>query len=283
MDELVEYLHRAAPENIIIGEDDCNLLILGDGSQTPAAVKMLLFAVGCTGSITEETIHELRGKYLHNPVFRQLFDCGKKMASIAEIPFIMIGYQKWAIDGDVGKQIETMKFMARKICPEDKKEKPIIFASDEFVSYLYGQIGMDWHGSGTHKEENKRLADIFHVWSRSKLSAQLVKQDFDAIYADQDRFAMIEVKRSPARTVRAWSPYRNDSRNYDIQNQFAKIIKAPFFTFHHNGGTCGDATRIGCYKILDVNTNEKTEWIKYQKSIIRAGQIIGILKGKEKE
>lgn len=49
---------------------------------------------------------------------------------------------------------------------------------------------MDCSDEGTNKEKNKSLADAFHMWSRSKLSSQLVKQDFDAIYNGQDGFSM---------------------------------------------------------------------------------------------
>lgn len=278
MDELVEYLYNAAPENIIIGEDDCNLLILGDGSDVPTKVKMLLLVIGCDEAITSDTICELRIKYQNNTVFKHLFNVGKKMALIAGIPFVMVGYHKCNIDKIDDTYIELMNFMVRKIYPAKKDESHVIYSSNEFVKYLYSLMEMDCNDEGTNKEKNKSLADVFHMWSRSKLSSQLVKQDFDAIYNNEDDFAMIEVKRSPTKTIESWSPYRADGRNYDIQNQFAKIINAAFFTFHHNGGHCNDSTKIGCYKILDVDIKNESKWIDYQKTIISAEEIIDILK-----
>lgn len=50
MDELVEYLRCNDPENIIAGEDDCNLLILGDGTDASTKIKMLLLIVGTNPS-----------------------------------------------------------------------------------------------------------------------------------------------------------------------------------------------------------------------------------------
>lgn len=278
MDELVEYLYNTNPKNIIIGEDDCNLLILGDGSDIPTKVKMLLLVVGCMEAITSNTICELRDKYKNNTVFYHLFDAGKKMAGIAGIPFVMVGYKKCEIDKIDDTYIESMEFIVIKICPEEKDGLPAIYSSNDFVKYLYSLMGMDCNDEGTNKEKNKSLADVFHIWSRSKLSSQLVKQDFDAIYNNEDKFAMIEVKRSPTKTVKSWSPYRADGRNYDIQNQFAKNINAAFFTFHHNGGNCNDSTKIGCYKVLDVDIKSNKKWIDYQKTIISAKEIIGILK-----
>lgn len=139
-------------------------------------------------------------------------------------------------------------------------------------------MGMNCSDAGTNKDKNKSLADVFHIWSRAKLSSKLVKQDFDAIYQNQNRFTMIEVKRSPTKTIQSWSPYKNDCRNYDIQHQFAKIINAPFYTFHHNGGDCKDSANIGCYRIIDVNLKNKHRWLNYKKSIINAEKIIDILK-----
>jgi len=277
MDELVKYLYITNPENVIIGEDDCNLLILGEGSHIPTKVKMLLLVIGCKETITTNTIYELREKYISNDVFKHLFDTGKSMATVADIPFVMVGYTKCKVKEADDEYIESMNFMIRKIYPVNCHEQPAVYSSNDFVKYLYSLMGMDCRDEGTNKEKNKSLADVFHIWSRSKLSCQIVKQDFDAIYKKEDRFVMIEVKRSPAKTIESWSPYKQDARNYDIQNQFAKILNADFFTFHHNGGDCDSSTKVGCYKVLDVDINKGRQWIEYQKSIIRAGEIVDVL------
>ena len=283
MDEFISYLYQAAPKNVIIGENDCNLLVFGDGSCIPTEVKMLLLVVGCTDPITEHTICELRKQYQNNATFKRLFDAGKKMAAIADIPFVMVGYKKCELEAVDEKYIDSMSFLSRKIYPEIEGEEPAVYTSDKFVPYLYSLMKMECSDEGTKKEKNKHLADVFHIWSRSKLSSRLVKQDFDAIYNNQDDFVMIEVKRSPAKTIEAWSPYRADGRNYDIQNQFAKMIHAAFFTFHHNGGDCNGSTRIGCYKILEVDMNQQENWIGYEKSILPAEKIKDLLEQKDKE
>ena len=73
-------------------------MIFGDGSNIPTKVKMLLLAVGCTEPITNNTICELRKNYQDNAVFKRLFDAGQKMAAIADIPFVMVGYKKCWIE-----------------------------------------------------------------------------------------------------------------------------------------------------------------------------------------
>ena len=202
------------------------------------------------------------------------------MATIAKIPFIMIGYKKCNNTIIDDEYLEKMQFMARIICPSNEKEKPKIFESNDFVKYLYALMEINYKDTGTNKQKNKSLADIFHIWSRSKLSSQLVKQDFDAIYLDDDQFTMIEVKRSPSKTIESWAPYKADCRNYDLLNQFAKVLNSAFFTFHHNGGKCVNTTKVGCYEVINVNIDENERWIDYNKSMINAEQIFDLLESK---
>lgn len=279
MDELVSYLYNTDPKHIIIGEEDVNLLIVGDKSQTPTAIRLLLLTIGSAAPITDQTIALLRKRYRDDIIFRQLFQCGKAMASATGIPFLMVGYQTHPFDGNKIEAafLDAMTFMVRNIYPVNKQEQAVIYKSSDFVSYLYDMMGVRYTDAGTDKEKNKSVADLFHVWSRAKLSSHIVKQDFDAIYHNGTQFAMIEVKRSPTKTLAAWAPYSNDKRNYDIQNQISKMLHAPFYTLHHNGGPCDGATPIGCYHVLDVNLRKCESWIQYRKSIITAEKMLHIL------
>ena len=101
-------------------------MIFGDGSNIPTKVKMLLLAVGCTEPITNNTICELRKKYQDNAVFKRLFDAGQKMAAIADIPFVMVGYKKCGIEEIDDEYIESMSFLTRKIYPKEQGEQPFI-------------------------------------------------------------------------------------------------------------------------------------------------------------
>lgn len=279
MDQLVCYLNNAEPGRFVIGAEDCNLLILGDGGRRPTGISGLLLVVGCAGPIVPETLCALRDKYKRDPFFSSLFVCGEKLAHLAGIPFIMAGYEKCDPTKIDAAFIDAMRFLVVDISSKKKENRrPVILESDAFAAYLHALLGIRAVDAGTHKQKNKWVADAFHVWSRCKLSSRLVKQDFDAIYQLGDRFAMIEVKRSSAKSLQDWTPYKDDMRNYDIQNQFAKIIEAPFFTFHHADAACDDATGVGCYQVLDVNPVDGSEWIDYKKTIVKAQEIPGILK-----
>lgn len=166
-------------------------------------------------------------------------------------------------------------FLCQKGAP--KKEEFQILDSPSFVTYLYKILDMKYYDAGTHKPKNKSLADVFHLWSRAKLSSHIIKQDLDAIYHNNNVYSMIEIKRSPTRTLGQWTPYKEDSSNYDIQNQFARATSSSFFTFHHNGGECTDETKVGCYKILNVDLSNSADCIDYEKTIIQAKEILKTL------
>lgn len=189
----------------------------------------------------------------------------------------MAGYRKCEMEEINDAYLDSMRFWAKSICPKGKEN--VIYESDGFVQYLYSFMEMECHDKGTKKEKNKHIADVFHAWSRAKLSSRVVKQDFDAIYKNQDNYTMIEVKRSPTQTIAHWSPYRADGRNYDIQHRFAEMLHTAFYTFHHRGGQCGDTTEVGCYQISKVDLEAGEEWINYTKSTIKAREIMDILRG----
>lgn len=265
MDELQRYLKTASPDNIIIGEPDCNLLIVGYEENRITNIKTILLTVGCPDiTDTDTCINELRLKYRNNNTFKNLFDHGKKLSEIAAISFVMVAYKSKNPDEITEHYLNSMNFVSKQIYPE--QTEPQMHSSDGFVSYVYGLLGNSFTDAGTCKSKNKSLADAFHVWSREKLSAHIIKQDFDAIYCGE-KYAMIEIKRSPTKTLERWTPYSDDKRNYDIQFKISQIMNAPFFTFHHNGVPCDDNTRIGCYKITSVNALSKS-WISYNKEII---------------
>ena len=279
MDELTSYLYSADPEHIVIGKKDCNLLILGDKSRTPTAIRLLLLTIGIAEPVTDKTIELLRVQYRQDKIFRRLFRCAKDMAAASGIPALLTCYQTFPLCQAENNDsfLDDMLFMVREIYPTSGQEQAVVYKSDAFVSYLYRTMGVQYTDSGTDKEKNKRLADVFHVWSRAKLSAHIVKQDFDAIYHNQDRFKMIEVKRSPKRSLSVWAPYSNDKRNYDIQSQISKMLHAPFYTLHYNGGPCDGSTPIGRYLISNVDLQNTDSWIQYDKSIVTAGEMVQTL------
>lgn len=275
MDELQQYLKSVAPNRIIIGKPECNLLVVGYEKEKITKIKTLLLTVGCSDITSENScINELRSKYREDNTFKNLFNHGKHLADIANISFVMVAYKSKSPDEIDESYLNTMHFVSKQIYPISTE--PQMHSSEEFVSYIYNLLGKKFTDSGTYKSKNKSLADAFHIWSRNKLSAHIIKQDFDAIYYDE-KYAMIEVKRSPTKTLQEWAPYADDKRNYDIQFKISQIMKAPFFTFHHNGIPCQSDTLVGCYRIYSVNALEKN-WITYEKEIIKLESIISKLR-----
>ena len=126
MDELLIYLHNTAPDNIIIGDNDCNLLILGASSTCPTTIKALLFVIGCAFDIGEETVDELRKMYSSMLTFRLLYRHGSQLAQLAKIPFIMVAYKKCALEEIDNINLELMSFCVKKEHPKKKSFKFLI-------------------------------------------------------------------------------------------------------------------------------------------------------------
>lgn len=276
MDELVSFLHQSDPAHIVVGKQDCNLLVLGDSGLDPTALKLLLLPVGCQEEITPRTIETLRSQYRHDLVFRSLVQCGQQLAALTGLPFFMVGYSICPTEALTPTFLGNMKFLVQGLSPTSAPMPRDILDSPSFANFLHYQLGFHAELSGTHKPKNKHVADAFHVWSRCYLSSRVVKQDFDALYAKDGQFATIEVKRSPVIPLERWKPFSDDAPNYDIQFRFSQRLGAPFFTFHHNGGPCDHTTPIGCYRINQVDLC-RSRWIQYHKSLIHAGDILPLL------
>lgn len=234
LDELLVYLCNKEPHKIIIGEKDCNLLLLGDGLQTSAKIKTLLLTAGCEKE-TNKRMDELRDKYRKDGTFKKLFKIGKEFAEKARIPFVLVGYEKVknVEKEDAARYVQSTKFCVKEI--SSPQSDFVELDSDGLAEYLYASMGIHCDDRGTHKAKNKHIADGFHLWSRIRLSSRIVKQDFDAIYVDENKYTLIEVKRSPKISLHAWTPFKADKSNYDILYQMSQMIGASFLTLHHRG------------------------------------------------
>lgn len=269
------YLKTSSPKQIIVGKKDCNLLLVGYEKKYETAIRSIFLTVGCSEiSDVNSCLDELRNKYKADGIFRNLFEHGRKLAELAKLSFILTAYKSMEPTDKNEKEINSMRFFSKQIYPLDSL--PQIYSSDGFAEYIYGLLGVSFKDCGTNKKKNKTLADAFHLWSRNKLSAHIIKQDFDAIYYSRGRYTMIEIKRAPSRSLKDWVPYTDDIRNYAIQFKIAQMMNAPYYTFHHNGNTCYDNTLIGCYRIESVDISDP-DGIKYKKKIIRAKDIFDVL------
>ena len=118
MDELQQYLKTASPDNIIIGEPDCNLLIVGYEENRITNIKTILLTVGCPDiTDTDTCINELRLKYRNNNTFKSLFDHGKKLSEIAAISFVMVAYKSKNPDEITEHYLNSMNFVSKQIYP----------------------------------------------------------------------------------------------------------------------------------------------------------------------
>lgn len=274
MDELTDYLHKCSPKNIIIGKPDCNLLILGDKSKKPIQIKMVLLTLG-RDQISSKTYLKLKTDYQQDQIFNSLYSHGEKIAKLVKVPFAVVVYKKYPSDILENCDVDKMTFLALQDIQSVGQSPAHIYTSKELAGFIYKLIGTGYADQGTAKPENKHIADAFHAWSRAKLSSHLVKQDFDAIYYWKNHYIMIEIKRSPSISLKDWRPFRDDSRNYDMEFHLSEDLQAVFYTFHYNGGNCADSTEIGCYKIKNVDLDAGTDWIEYEKKIIKAGDLLG--------
>ena len=92
--------------------------------------------------------------------------------------------------------------------------------------------------------DSKQIADPFHTWSRETFDGNLVyKTDVDIVTIDESVRkikSIIEVKRSAKVKVGKWKPYvdskaeNNDTTNYLMSMSLCSILKANFFTIHHD-------------------------------------------------
>lgn len=279
MDELAEYLKNQAPGNIVTGDKTASLLLLGEATDTAAVPRVLILTVGLDCEIGGGTIELLRSKYKSDPVFKRLFDTGNDLSHRSSLGYVLVGYHKCPPDRIDGDYISRMRFSCEVIniygkrC-SDKEER--IFVGEEFSRFLYEFMEAEYKDHGAVKQVNKHISDAFHAWSRAMLSGKIVKQDFDAIYASHSGYGIIEIKRAPSGTVEGWQPYIDDVFNYDIEKRFSDLIGAPFFTLHHRGGECGDDTDVGCYLITDVSIVKNERGIKYEKTAVKAKDLIDI-------
>lgn len=277
MDELVEYLCRKGGGRVTAGKDGCSLLLLGDSSTGETGLKALLLTAGLPGRFSddvEQAAAELCAVWDEDGDFTRLAGAGRALAERSGLPLLLAGYE--TAPGVLPSGRLSMTFLAKPVLPPGEM---LLCRDGAFSDWLYHAMGSNFWDAGTVKPKNRWLADAFHAWSRENLSAFLVKQDFDAIYLDGARCAMVEVKRSSVGGVAGWRPYRADARNYDIQSRFARMLGAPFYTFHHTGGPCDKDTPVGCYEVLDVDPRAAPgeQWIWYQRTVRRAGELLELL------
>ena len=129
---------------------------------------------------------------------------------------------------------------------------------------------------GTAKPVNKSTSDWFHVWTRANLPKEYVKANVDGLIKDKEGMPriLLETKRSSA-SAYSWSPYKDDSRNYYLQQLLAKLSDLSFWTVYHvKGVTVDDNTAVALFQVSDVSLKTGDTWITYDRLNTKASEVI---------
>lgn len=140
-------------------------------------------------------------------------------------------------------------------------------------------LGTRYTVAGTNKAVNRSTNDPFHIWARETLPQNYVRTDVDAILHSQKLTPalLIEVKRSPSKTVREWEPYTEDARNYYISDLLAKRAQLKFVTLNHpyTNVPVSDEKIVGLYDIQKVTLSPAN--IQFTKELATAINLVTIL------
>ena len=135
----------------------------------------------------------------------------------AQVPIASILY---------AQDLSYLKIDGKRFSPEDSAEN-------------ISQIFKVPRGKNPVKPPNdpKQIKDAFHIWSRGAFDGTNAKKtDVDIIALDTKHktiIGFVEIKRSSKISVGNWKPYKEDLNNYLICMAFSNLIRANFFTVHH--------------------------------------------------
>lgn len=268
MDELVQYLRVKYPENFICGYQDCNMLLWGTKNNDSIETKCFTLNIGLEYNplrLNKDNVLDiLNKKYVCEPSFNQLYTYAKRMASNSDVPFIVIVYPSLREKYDNNWEKSIVEYDQDRVefyCKNVVEDKSHILSGTELKHYLYSILSCDFKDEGTSKPKNKKLADYFQFWSRSKLSSKITKLDIDGLFIDKSgKSILIEIKRSCKPRIPKWSPYIDDKSDYILQDNFAKRIGAYFWTLHHEGnGNCTDDTQISFFSVIGIDNNSNNQ------------------------
>ncbi len=127
---------------------------------------------------------------------------------------------------------------------------------DHAASKLQEYFGTDYDRMGTSKAKNKRTAGGFHDWSRTNLPNSFKKQDFDIVITSDGVTPkyLIELKRSYI-DIEEWTPFKDDLRNYVLQETSAKGADAIPLIAYQNKEAIVDDSMMTLFKINNIDPN----------------------------
>jgi len=250
VDNLLKYLSGHFGDRLVISGVSGDLLVWGE--RTINGVKLLGLSFN-TPTTAASTIG----------YGDLLLASGTLMAQRINLPLIRIEYPP-----DLDTNPNSMLII-------DGKQVKRVRAAATIQSLL----GTRYTVAGTSKAVNRSTNDPFHVWARETLPQNYVRTDVDAILHSQKLTPalLIEVKRSPTKTVREWKPYKEDARNYYVLELLAKQSQLKFITLNHpyKDTLVSDENIIGLYEIQKVTLNPLN--IESKRELTSAKNLVSIL------
>ncbi len=252
VDNLLQYLSGHFGGRLAVSGVSGDLLIWGE--RTINGVKLLGLSFN-----TPTTVHSTTGQG------DLLLASGTVMAQRMRVPFIRIEYQP---DVDTNRNA---------ILIIDGKQ--VIRA--RAAATIQASLGTNYTVAGTSKAVNRSTSDPFHVWAREAMPLNYVRADVDAILHSPKvtPAILIEVKRSPSKTVQQWQPYIADARNYFISDVLAKRAQLKFVTLNHpyTSVPVSDEKIVGVYDVQEVTLSPAR--IQFTKEVTTAINLVTILDG----
>lgn len=251
MDNLLKYLEKNLAEKLTISGGNVDLLIWGERYSN----QVNIFGI---------SLNRQNDIYLDS-CGERLLNIGKELSDKSGLKFIEILYPS-----DLNNNPHAELIINGKN-----------FSKEDSVNEIQRIWGSTYETFGTKKEINKQVADSFHSWARNNLPLSYVRINIDAILSKENDgsniISLFEIKRSTAIKVEKWEPYKQDIRNYYLENKFAKLAKLKFYTINHSCKftEVDDGTKIGLFKILDIDI--KLNDITYEKDLMTAKELSNFL------
>lgn len=247
MDNLLLYLEKDLGQKITISGGNIDLLIWGERCNDQVNI------LGISLTRQHDIFLDSRGE--------RLFNIGNELSDKSGLKFIEIIYPRDLSSNPNAKLIINGNFISK----------------DEAVNEIQKMWGSAYKKYGTKKDVNKQIADSFHLWARINLPTSYVRIDIDAILSSENDgsniISLFEIKRSTAVKVEKWKPYKQDIRNYYLENKLSKLANLKFYTINHSCKfiRVENDTLIGLYNILNIDIQRND--IEYKRELMTAKEL----------
>jgi hypothetical protein len=262
-DEFLAYLKSKIGERLIISFDNTDLLLWGVRDSGIVRLLGLTLAIGIDNleaGTTKLDQMAIKINYLANIA---LSLCENSISAFFIILYSLSGGSVFRVTN-----------------PEDPLNLPHSAEIEEnkMPMTIEGFFGTNLGSFGTAKPVNKSTSDWFHVWTRANLPTIYVKANIDGLVLTKGGkpTILLETKRSFAETSN-WQPYQADSRNYFLQDLFAKKAGLNFWTVYHKKGfQVTDSSETALFIISEICL-DTPKWMSCSRFDITAAEVVKML------